>query len=148
MNNHPEGLSDGQIEWLRSLPGPAEDRNEDGATHVVITEKDDPRHDLPTELAYRYRPKSDRKTWRMYRTHGGDVLLATLDAQLDRKERETAERARAEVRGFVEQLESEVPGLADIRHRDNYNNLEVNDALLDFAHAMQGNFPALPGEGE
>src|SRR5574343_732395 len=69
----------------------------------------------------------------------GLALLATIDSE--------RERVLGEIRGHVEQIESEVPNLSAMRHSDAYGSLDAIDSLLDFAQAVQGNFSANP-QGE
>lgn len=70
------------------------------------------------------------------RTRAADLLLATIDSE--------RERVLGEIRGHVEQIESEVPNLSAMRHSDAYGSLDAIDSLLDFAQAVQGNFPTNP----
>jgi hypothetical protein len=115
----PQSLTEEQIELLASLP--IEKEPLDGVGHEVVLQG----------MGF-VGISENRRTY--YLTRAGEVLLATLQAE--------RERERERVSGFVAQLESEIPNLADLKHVDNYNNLEANDALLDFAHAMQGQWPA------
>lgn len=97
-----DALTEVQIAQLRDLPAPYGD----GENEVKLDGPDDPRHDLPTDLAHRYRHKSDREIW-MYRTHGGDVFLATVDAlvaQAKRRERDREKQTLAAVDAAVQSI--------------------------------------------
>jgi hypothetical protein len=136
MNNHPEGLSDGQIELLRRMSsdyGMAQSANELGTT-------DDTLHIMAGRWVASTRVVRDRlKLW--YRAYAADDLIETID----RKERETAERTKGAVEFALDTLAA-VASSVKVERVSPHLWTDADRAQV----RLRAAFPpaALPGEGE